>query len=164
MFRAVILHRRPARAEPAPSPDTSALLARSPVRSKASRPGPCPKLRLPTTATQIPCAGHCRANRLRCREYKTHRLHSWFRSCLAKRLVTMSKALGHIQSPIVIFSQLNSNMLEISWAFGAQVNNDIDDCAARATHQFCFCGGWKLEVHAADCALFVIEARYCPAR
>ena len=47
-------------------------------------------------------------------------------------------------------------MLQIGRALGPQVDNDVQNATARASHQFRLGGRWKLEMHSAHCALLAV--------
>jgi hypothetical protein len=74
-----------------------------------------------------------------------------------KRLETVCEPLRDVNGAVILFRKPERDMLQESRAFGAEIDNDIKDFAACATHKFRFCRWWKLEVHAPQGALGFVE-------
>ena len=69
----------------------------------------------------------------------------------------MGEALGHVQRAAVVGAELDLDVLEEGRALRAQVDDDVDDRAARAAHELRLRGGRELEVHPAQRALVLVE-------
>jgi hypothetical protein len=57
---------------------------------------------------------------------------------VAQRLIAMREPLRHVECALIVFVQLDLNMLQIGRAFRAQVDNDIEDRTARAADKLGF--------------------------
>src|SRR6266850_2191598 len=64
----------------------------------------------------------------------------------------MSETLRHVKSPLIVFRQLNSNMLKIRRTLRPKIHNDVQDSAASTAHCLCFGSRRELEMHPANCA------------
>jgi hypothetical protein len=67
---------------------------------------------------------------------------------VAQCLVAVSEALWHVQRPHVVVVQHESDMLEISWALGSQIDDDVQDGAARASNELTLRCRRILKMHA----------------
>ena len=74
-----------------------------------------------------------------------------------EHLVAVREALGHVQRAAVLRAQLDRDVLEERRALRAQVDDDVDDRAARGAHELRLRRGRELEVHPAQRALVLVE-------
>ena len=65
----------------------------------------------------------------------------------------MGKALWDEELDMIIFCQLYSHMLAISWRTLAYIYGDIEDSTLYAAHQLALCVRWSLEVQASHHAI-----------
>src|SRR6202521_3186575 len=76
---------------------------------------------------------------------------------VSQHLVPVCKALRHVEGAAVVLGQFDSDVVQVGRAFWTQVHDDIQDSATSAAHEFCLRRRWKLEMHAAQRALLVVE-------
>ena len=58
---------------------------------------------------------------------------------------------------MVVGAQLDGDVLEIGRALGSEVDDDVDDRAARAAHELRLLSGGELEVHSSKRSLALVE-------
>jgi hypothetical protein len=76
---------------------------------------------------------------------------------ILENLVTVRKAFWHVEGPIIVRAKLDGNVVQVCRALRAQVNNDVENCSASASHKLGF-GGWRiLKMHSAQSALSLVE-------
>src|SRR6185312_3653968 len=78
-------------------------------------------------------------------------------SLVPQHLVAVREAFRHIERAVVVFAQFDGHVLQVSRAFRPEIDNDVEDRAPGGAHQLGFGCRWKLEVHAAQRSLLVIE-------
>ena len=74
-----------------------------------------------------------------------------------QHLVAVREALGHVERAVVVGGELDGDVLEVGRALRAQVDDDVENRAARAAHELRFRRRRILEVHAAQRALASVE-------
>jgi hypothetical protein len=74
-----------------------------------------------------------------------------------EHLVAVRKPLRNVERPVVVGRKLDRDVLEIGGALGTQVDDDVEDRAARRPHQLGLGSGRILEVHAAQRAPVFVE-------
>ena len=65
----------------------------------------------------------------------------------------MGEALRHVERAHVVGIELDGDVLEVGWALRPQIDDDVEDGAARAAHDLGLGRRRVLEVHAAERAL-----------
>ena len=69
----------------------------------------------------------------------------------------MCEAFGHVESSVVVRGELDRDVVEVGRAFGAQVDDDVEDRASRAPDELRLGRRRVLEVHAPHGAFTSIE-------
>ena len=77
---------------------------------------------------------------------------------VAQDLVSVGKALGHVNRPAVVFAEFDGNVLQVGRAFRTQVHDDIEDGTARGAYEFRLGGRRKLKMHASQRSFLLAES------
>ena len=65
----------------------------------------------------------------------------------------MGEPFRNVDRALVVLVEFDRYMIKIGRTFGTQVDDDVDDCAARAADELGFGRGRELEMHAAQRSL-----------
>src|SRR5882672_1098352 len=76
---------------------------------------------------------------------------------VGEHLVAMRKPLGHVERAVVVGGELDSDVIQIGRALRSQIDDDVENCTARAPHQLGLCRRRVLEMHAAERSLAGVE-------
>src|SRR3990172_5456588 len=66
-----------------------------------------------------------------------------------ENLVSVREPLRHVERPVIVGIKFHRNMFQVSRALRTQVQDDVQDRAARAAHELRFRGGRELKMHPA---------------
>src|SRR5436190_23357023 len=69
---------------------------------------------------------------------------------VSKGLIAVREPFRHVQRAVVVLGELHRDMLQVSGAFRAKVDDDVDDRTTRAANQLALGCGWTLEVHSSQ--------------
>ena len=70
----------------------------------------------------------------------------------------MGETLRHVEGAHAVGVELDGDVLEVGWAFGPEIDDDVEDGAARAADELGLGRRRILEMHAAKRALAWIDA------
>src|SRR6266513_2314488 len=69
---------------------------------------------------------------------------------VSKGLIAVREPFRHVQRAIVVLGELHRDMLQVSGAFRAKVDDDVDDRTTGAANELALGCGWTLEVHSSQ--------------